>query len=56
MALGEIATEERRHDRGGRLIDGLSDDAVHELVDSAREVDYRALAKEIRAVADATPA
>ena len=34
-----------------RLIDGLSDDAVRGLFNSAREADYRALAKEIRAVA-----
>ena len=33
-----------------RLIDGLSDDAVRGLFKSAREADYRALAKEIRAV------
>jgi len=33
-----------------RLIDGLSDDAVRGLFNSARETDYRALAKEIRAV------
>ena len=33
-----------------RLIDGLSDDAVRGLFNSAREADYRALAKEIRAV------
>jgi hypothetical protein len=40
-----------------RLIDGLSDDAVRDLFNSAREADYRALAKEIRAVEkDAAPA
>ena len=40
-----------------RLIDGLSDDAVRGLFNRAREADYRALAKEIRAVAkDAAPA
>ena len=40
-----------------RLIDGLSDDAVRALFNSAREADYRALAKEIRAVEkDAAPA
>jgi hypothetical protein len=40
-----------------RLIDGLSDDAVRGLFNSAREADYRALAKEIRAVEkDAAPA
>ena len=40
-----------------RLIDGLSDDAVRGLFKSAREADYRALAKEIRAVEkDAAPA
>jgi hypothetical protein len=33
-----------------RLIDGLSDDAVRALFNSAREADYRALSKEIRAV------
>ena len=33
-----------------RLIDGLSDDAVRGLFNSAREADYRALSKEIRAV------
>jgi hypothetical protein len=33
-----------------RLIDGLSDDAVRRLFNSARESDYRALAKEIRAM------
>jgi hypothetical protein len=32
-----------------RLIDGLSDAAVRKLFNSAREADYRALAKEIRA-------
>jgi hypothetical protein len=31
-----------------RLIDGLSDDAVRKLFNTAREADYRALAKEIR--------
>jgi hypothetical protein len=40
-----------------RLIDGLSDDAVRGLFNSAREADYRALAKEIRAVGkDPAPA
>ncbi len=40
-----------------RLIDGSSDDAVRGLFNSAREADYRALAKEIRAVEkDAAPA
>src|SRR5215472_4182506 len=40
-----------------RLIDGLSDDAVRGLFKSAREADYRALAKESRAVEkDAAPA
>ena len=40
-----------------RLIDGLSDDAVRGLFNAAREADYRALAKEIRAVEkDAAPA
>jgi hypothetical protein len=40
-----------------RLIDGLSDDAVRGLFNRAREADYRALAKEIRAAAkDAAPA
>jgi len=40
-----------------RLIDGLSDDAVRGLFNSAREADYRALAKEIRALEkDAAPA
>ena len=40
-----------------RLIDGLSDDAVRGLFNSAREADYRALAKEIRAIEkDAAPA
>jgi hypothetical protein len=40
-----------------RLIDGLSDDAVRGLFNGAREADYRALAKEIRAVEkDAAPA
>ena len=41
-----------------RLIDGLSDDAVRALFNSAREADYRALAEEIRALEkdDATPA
>ncbi len=40
-----------------RLIDGLSDDAVRGLFNSAREADYRALAKEIRAVEkEAAPA
>jgi hypothetical protein len=39
-----------------RLIDGLSDDAVRGLFNAAREADYRALAKEIRAVEkDAAP-
>ena len=39
-----------------RLIDGLTDDAVRGLFNSAREADYRALAKDIRAVAkDAAP-
>jgi hypothetical protein len=33
-----------------RLIDGLSDDAVRALFNNAREADYRALAKEIRAI------
>jgi hypothetical protein len=33
-----------------RLIDGLSDDAVRGLFNSAREADYRTLAKEIRAM------
>jgi len=33
-----------------RLIDGLSDEAVRGLFNSAREADYRALAKEIRAL------
>jgi hypothetical protein len=40
-----------------RLIDGLSDDAVRGLFNSAREADYRTLAKEIRTVEkDAAPA
>ena len=40
-----------------RLIDGLSDDAVRTMFNNAREADYRALAKEIRAVEkDAAPA
>ena len=40
-----------------RLIDGLSDDAVRTMFNNAREADYRALAKEIRAVQkDAAPA
>ena len=40
-----------------RLIDGLSDDAVRGLFNSAREADYRALANEIRVVEkDAAPA
>jgi hypothetical protein len=40
-----------------RLIDGLSDDAVRGLFNAAREADYRALAKEIRAVEkEAVPA
>ena len=40
-----------------RLIDGLSDEAVRGLFNSAREADYRALAKEIRALEkDAAPA
>jgi hypothetical protein len=39
-----------------RLIDGLSDDAVRGLFNNARETEYRALAKEIRAVEkDAVP-
>jgi hypothetical protein len=39
-----------------RLIDGLSDDAVRGLFNSAREADYRAFAKEIRTIAkDAAP-
>src|SRR5690349_23282239 len=33
-----------------RLIDGLSDEAVRGLFNSAREADYRALAKDIRTV------
>ena len=33
-----------------RLLDGLSDDAVRKLFNTAREEDYRALAKEIRAL------
>lgn len=33
-----------------RLIDGLSDDAVRGLFNSAREADYRALAKQIRTI------
>ena len=32
-----------------RLLDGLSDDAVRKLFNTAREEDYRALAKEMRA-------
>lgn len=40
-----------------RLIDGLSDEAVRGLFNSAREADYRALAKEIRALEkEAAPA
>src|SRR4051794_6182278 len=41
-----------------KLVDGLSDDAVRALFNSAREADYRALAKEIRGLAkdDATQA
>jgi hypothetical protein len=40
-----------------RLIDGLSDDAVRGLFNSAREADYRALANEIRVMEkDAAPA
>jgi len=40
-----------------RLIDGLSDDAVRALFNTAREAEYRALAKEIRAAEkDAAPA
>ncbi len=40
-----------------RLIDGLSDDAVRTLFNTAREADYRALAKEIRAAEkDVAPA
>jgi len=40
-----------------RLIDGLSDEAVRAMFNSAREADYRALAKEIRAIGkDAAPA
>jgi hypothetical protein len=40
-----------------RLIDGLSDDAVRGLFNSAREADYRALAKEVRRIGkDAAPA
>jgi hypothetical protein len=40
-----------------RLIDGLSDDAVRGLFNSAREADYRALAKDLRAAEkDAAPA
>jgi hypothetical protein len=40
-----------------RLIDGLSDDAVRGLFNSAREADYRTLAKEIRGMEkDAAPA
>src|SRR4051812_39624683 len=40
-----------------RLIDGLSDDDVRGLFNRAREADYRALAKDIRAVEkDAAPA
>src|ERR1700749_3613080 len=39
-----------------RLSDGLTDDAVRGLFNGAREADYRALAKEIRAVEkDAAP-
>jgi hypothetical protein len=33
-----------------RLVDGLSDEAVRALFNSAREADYRALAKELRAL------
>jgi hypothetical protein len=41
-----------------RLIDGMSDDAVRALFNTAREADWRALAKEIRALEtnDAAPA
>jgi hypothetical protein len=40
-----------------RLIDGMSDDAVRALFNSAREADYRTLAKDIRTAAkDALPA
>src|SRR5262245_47350736 len=40
-----------------RIIDGLSDDAVRALFNSAREADYRALSKEIRAAEkEAAPA
>ena len=41
-----------------RLLDGLSDDAVRKLFNTAREEDYRALAKEIRGLDkhDAAPA
>src|SRR5262245_13340518 len=40
-----------------RIIDGLTDDAVRALFNSAREADYRALAKEIRAAEkEAAPA
>ena len=40
-----------------RLIDGLSDGAVRTMFNNAREADYRALAKEIRAMEkDAAPA
>jgi hypothetical protein len=40
-----------------RLIDGLTDEAARALFNTAREADYRALAKEIRAIEkDATPA
>ena len=40
-----------------RLIDGLSDEGVRALFNAAREADYRALAKEIRALEkDAAPA
>lgn len=40
-----------------RLVDGMTDDAVQALFKAAREADYRALAKEIRAAgAELTPA
>jgi hypothetical protein len=40
-----------------RLIDGLTDEAARALFSTAREADYRALAKEIRAIdQDASPA
>ena len=38
-----------------RLIDGLSDEAVRGLFNSAREADYRTLAKELRAVEKDAP-